>query len=116
MRLIIRIIINALAVLLAASVVPGIRVAGFGTAVLVAIVFGLLNITLGFIIKVLTFPLAIITFGIFLLVVNALMFWAASFIKGFSVAGFGPAFWGALIVTAASVAGKRLFGSRSPYY
>ncbi len=93
---------------MAANVVPGISVAGFWTAVLVAVVFGLLNATLGTILKVLTFPLSIVTFGFFFLVINALMFWAASFIKGFHVAGFWAAFFGSLIVTIVSMIGKRL--------
>lgn len=108
MKILFRIIITALAVLLAANIVPGIHVAGFGTAVLVAVVLGILNVTLGFLLKVITFPLTVITFGIFLLVVNAWVFWMASFIKGFSVAGFGPAFWGALIVTIVSMLGRKL--------
>jgi len=111
MKILLRIIITALAVLLAAKVVPGIYVASFWTAVLVAIVLGILNVTLGFILKVITFPLTIVTFGIFLLVINAFVFWAASFIKGFTVSGFFPAFWGALIVTIISMLGRRLLRS-----
>src|SRR5476649_42164 len=108
MKIAFRILFTSLGVLLAASIVPGISVAGFWTAVLVAVVFGLLNATLGTILKVLTFPLSIVTFGFFFLVINALMFWAASFIKGFHVAGFWPAFFGSLIVTLTSMLGKRL--------
>ena len=108
MKIIFRILFTALGVLVAANVVPGISVAGFWTAVLVAVVFGLLNATLGTILKVLTFPLSIVTFGFFFLVINALMFWAASFIKGFHVAGFWAAFFGSLIVTIVSMIGKRL--------
>src|SRR4051794_10010405 len=99
MKVILRILFSALGVMLAAYIVPGIYVAGFWTAVLVAVVLGLLNVTLGFLLKVLTFPLSIVTFGFFFLVVNALMFWAASFVKGFHVGGFWAAFLGALTVT-----------------
>src|SRR3989344_2978913 len=99
LKLIIRIIINALGVMAAAQLVPGISVEGFWTAVLAALILGILNVTLGFVIKVLTFPLTVLSFGLFLLVINALMFKLASFIKGFEVLGFWPAFWGALIVT-----------------
>lgn len=116
MKIVFRILFTALGVLLAASVVPGISVAGFWTAVLVAVVFGLLNATLGTILKVLTFPLSIVTFGFFFLVINALMFWAASFIKGFHVAGFWAAFFGSLIVTVVSMIGKRLTRDPQPYY
>lgn len=104
--MLIRIIINALGVMLAASLVPGIEVAGFWTAVAVAIVFGILNATLGLVLKILTFPLTLVTLGLFLLVINALMFWAASFVKGFFVSGFWAAFFGALIVTLVSMLGK----------
>lgn len=111
MKILLRIIITALAVLLAAKIVPGVHVASFWTAVLAAIVLAILNVTLGFILKVLTFPLTVITFGIFLLVINAFVFWAASFIKGFTVSGFAAAFWGALIVTIVSMLGRKLLHS-----
>jgi putative membrane protein len=106
MFILLRIIINAMGVMLAAKLVPGISVGSFGTAVLVAVILGILNVTLGFLLKVLTFPLSLVTFGFFLLVINALMFQAASFIKGFEVQGFWPAFFGSLIVTIVSMLGK----------
>ena len=107
MFLLSRIIINALAVMLAANIVPGIEVAGFWTAVLVAIILGILNATLGIVLKVLTFPFSIVTFGFFMLIVNGIVFWAASFVKGFNVEGFAPAFFGALIVTIVSMLAKK---------
>lgn len=112
MKLVFRVILTALAVMLAASIVPGVHVSGFWTAVLVAIVLGILNVTLGFLLKLLTFPLSLLTFGMFLLVVNSIVFWAASFVKGFSVDGFWPAFFGSLIVTLISMAGKELLKNR----
>ncbi len=108
MKFVVRIIITALAVLLAANLVPGIYVSGFWVAVLVALVLGILNSTLGLILKILTFPLTILSFGFFLLVVNALMFKAATFIKGFDIIGFWPAFWGSLIVTIISMVAKSI--------
>ena len=108
MKIIFRIIFTALGVLLAATIVPGISVSGFWTAVLVAIVLGILNVTIGALLKLLTLPLSIVTFGFFLLVINALMFWAASFVKGFHVAGFWAAFFGSLITTIISMLGRRL--------
>jgi len=108
MKLILRILFNALGVLAAAAVVPGIFVANFWVALLVAIVLGILNATLGLVLKILTFPLSLVTFGLFLLVINALVFWAASFVKGFHVAGFWPAFFGSLIVTIVSLAGRSI--------
>lgn len=111
MKLIIRVIFTALAVMLAANIVPGVNVTGFWTAVLVALVLGILNVTLGFALKVLTFPLSVLSFGLFLLVINALVFWSASFVKGFEVLGFWPAFFGALIVTVVSMSAKELLKS-----
>jgi putative membrane protein len=111
--LLIRILINALAVMCAAQIVPGISVSSFWTAVLVAIILGILNATLGLILKILTFPLSVVTFGFFLLVINALMFKAASFIKGFEVHGFWAAFFGALIVTLVSLIGKNFLKNPS---
>lgn len=97
-----------LGVLAASAIVPGIGISSFWTAVLVALVIGLLNATVGMALKLVTFPLTIVTFGFFILVINALMFWAASFVKGFHVAGFWAAFFGSLIVTAISLVGKKL--------
>ena len=108
MRIIFKIAITALGVILAAYLVPGISVAGFWTAILVAIVLGILNATLGIILKVATFPLTILTLGLFLLVINALVFWAAGFVKGFYVSGFWPAFFGSIVVTCVSLVGKKL--------
>jgi putative membrane protein len=108
MKIIFRILFTALGVLVAANIVPGISVAGFWTAVLVAIILGILNVTIGALLKLLTLPLSIVTFGFFWLVINALMFWAASFIKGFHVAGFWAAFFGSLIVTVVSMLGRLL--------
>lgn len=108
MKILLKILISTLGVLVASLIVPGISVTSFGTAFLVAIILAILNVTLGALLKVLTLPLSIVTFGFFFLVINALMFWAASFVKGFSVSGFWPAFLGALVVTAVSVIGKEL--------
>ena len=108
MKIIFKILFTALGVLLASAIVPGISVAGFWTAVLVAIILGILNVTIGALLKLLTLPLSIVTFGFFWFVINALMFWAASFIKGFHVAGFWAAFFGSLIVTIVSMLGRWL--------
>jgi putative membrane protein len=116
MKIIFRILFTALGVLVAASIVPGIMVSGFWTAVLVAIILGALNITIGPLLKSLTLPLSVVTFGFFLLVINALMFWAASFVKGFHVGGFWAAFFGSLIVTIISMLGRLLLkGSGNSY-
>src|SRR4029079_19745427 len=97
MRLLLHWVLSALALLLVSRFVAGFHVNGFVTALIAAAVIGLINATLGLVLKVLTFPLAIVTSGIFLLVIHALMLmFAASLLPGFDVAGFWPAFWGAL--------------------
>ena len=100
MKLLAHWILSALCLLLVAHFVPGFYVKGLLTALIAAVVIGLVNATLGFILKIITFPLTIVTLGIFLLVINALMLkFAAIFVPGFVVVGFWPAFWGALILS-----------------
>ena len=90
-------ILYALALLLVSSFVHGFNVTGFVPALVASLVIGLLNTTLGKILKIVTFPLSILTLGIFLLVINSLMILLTSaFVKGFTVHGFFPAFWGAV--------------------
>ena len=99
-KLIVHWVLSALCLLLVARFVPGFFVRGFFTALIAAVVIGLVNGTLGLILKIVTFPLTIVTFGIFLLVINALMLkFAAVFVPGFVVRGFWPAFWGAVILS-----------------
>jgi putative membrane protein len=93
-------VLSALCILLVARFVPGFVVRGFGTALIAAVVIGLVNSTVGALLKVVTFPLTILTFGIFWLVINALMLkFAALFVPGFHVYGLWPAFWGGLILS-----------------
>jgi putative membrane protein len=92
--------LTAVCLLLVARLVPGIIVKGLGTALIAAVVIGLVNGTLGALLKLLTFPLSVLTFGIFWLVINALMLkLAAVFVPGFEVRGFWPAFWGGVILS-----------------
>jgi len=94
MKLIIRILLTALAVILIATFLPGVSVAGFGTAIIVAVVLAILNIIVKPILVILTLPVTILTLGLFLLVINAIIILLAdSFISGFGVDGF----WIALI-------------------
>ena len=100
MKLLIRLLINALAILLVAYLVPGVAVTGFYTALIVAVVLGLLNLVIKPLILLLTLPITILTLGLFTFVINALLFWfVGTVVKGFSVDGFVPAFLGALILT-----------------
>ncbi len=103
MMLIARWIVNSLAVVLVSRVVPGIAVRDFYVALLVALVYGLLNAVVRPILIILTLPINLLTLGLFTFVLNALLFWlVARLVPGFSVAGFGPAFWGALILAVVS--------------
>src|SRR3954468_6615363 len=98
-RLLIHWLVSALLLLAVAHVVQGFEVSGLRAALIAALVVGLVNATVGAFLKVITFPLAIVTFGIFLIVVNALMLMlASSLVPGFHVTGFLPAFYGALLL------------------
>ncbi|MGA2084787.1 MAG: phage holin family protein [Terracidiphilus sp.] len=92
-------LLYAIALLVVSRIVPGFVVNGLWPALIAALVIGLLNATLGFFLKVITFPLSILTLGIFLLVINGLMILlASSIVRGFHVRGFGAAFWGAVVL------------------
>ena len=91
-------ILNAVALLVVAYILPGIQVASFMSALGAAVVLGLLNMLVKPVLQLLTLPLTIVTLGLFLLVVNALVFWlAGSILKGFQVTGFWWAFIGAIL-------------------
>lgn len=91
--------LSALALLLVARIIPGFQVAGIGSALIAVLVIGFLNATVGLFLKVITFPLSILTLGIFLLVINGVMIMLASaVVPGFRVNGFFPAFLGALVM------------------
>jgi putative membrane protein len=97
-------LISAVSLLIVAYLISGIEVRGFGTALIAALVIGLVNATLGFILKVLTLPLTLLTFGLFLLVINALMLQlAAHLVPGFAVSGFWSAFFGAIVLSLVSM-------------
>jgi putative membrane protein len=103
MGLIVRILISAVAVFIAAYFVPGVVVNGFGTALVVAIVLGLLNAFIKPILTILTIPITILTLGLFLIVINVLMvFLTDSLVDGFRVSGFIAALLFSLIVSVVS--------------
>ena len=96
-------IVNALALLALPYVVSSIQVAGFGTALLVAVVLGLINTLLRPLLILLTLPVTLLTLGLFLLVINGLLFWAVgSFLDGFSVGGFWSGVFGAILYSLIS--------------
>ena len=93
-------LLSAISLLIVAYVVKGVDVSGFGAALIAAIVIGLANGTLGFFLKVVTFPLTIVTLGLFWWVINALMLkLAAAFVPGFNIRGFLPALIGAFVLS-----------------
>ena len=96
-------ILNAVALLVVAYVLPGIVVASFWSAMWAALVLGLINMLVKPLFVLLTLPITIVTVGLFLFVVNALMFWlAGSILKGFQVNGFWWALIGALLYSLIS--------------
>ena len=99
MRLLLHWILSALALIIVSHLVPGFVVKGFVPALIAALVIGLLNATVGLFFKIITFPLTILTLGLFLLVINGVMILIASaIVPGFHVSGLGPAFWGAVVL------------------
>ena len=126
MYLLLRLVINALALLAAAWLVPGIQLGGAGNAsgrwwvtlLLVALIFGLINAIIRPIVVVLTLPVTILTLGLFIFVVNALMLLLTSWIAegmhvGFRVHGFVPALLGALIISVVSWVLSHLLADRA---
>lgn len=97
MSLLIRWAASAIALYLVTKFVPGVNVNSFGSAILAALVIGLVNASLVGLLKLLTLPIGCLTLGLSSLVINALMFWlAGSLLSGFSVSGFWAAFFGSL--------------------
>jgi putative membrane protein len=91
--------------------VPGIDVHGWTSLVIAALLLGIANAIVRPILVVLTFPVVFITFGLFLLVINAAMLGLVGWLmKGLTVDGFWPAFWGAIIIGIASWIGSKLVG------
>jgi putative membrane protein len=114
MKLIVRWLLLAAALLLVAQLYAGVQVASFGAAMIAALVLGLLNTLVRPLLVLLTLPVTLLTLGLFLFVINALMFWAAaSLLSGFNVTGFGAALIGSLIYSVAGIvidaAMERLF-------
>jgi putative membrane protein len=97
MRWLLHWILNALALLVVAHFVDGFVISGFASALIAVVVIGLLNATLGLLLKVITLPLGILTFGLFFLVINAVILWFSSkLVPGFAVTTWQAALVGAL--------------------
>lgn len=98
-----RFLVTPLALLLAAAFIPGVAVESLYTAVVVAVLLAIINITLRPLLLLLTFPITILTLGLFIFIINTLMLLlVASFVDGFGFSGFLPALFTALVIAAAS--------------
>jgi putative membrane protein len=115
MRLIFKWLLSAAALLAVAYVYTGVEVRSFTSALVAAFVIGLLNAIVRPILVVLTLPVTLVTLGLFLFVINALMFWAAaSVLEGFHVRGFGAALLGSLIYSVLGIVIDSALGSLFP--
>jgi putative membrane protein len=98
-------LLSALSLVIVAHVIKGFQISGLGAALIAAVVIGFVNGTLGFLLKVVTFPLSVLTLGLFWLVINALMLkLAAALVPGFRISGFFPAFFGAIVLSLVNMA------------
>ncbi len=104
MKILVRWALLAAALLLVAYLYPGVNVAGFSSALIAAFVLGLFNTLVRPLLVLLTLPVTLLTLGLFLFVINALMFWAAaSVLDGFNVTGFSAALIGSLLYSLCSI-------------
>lgn len=104
MKLLSKWVLSAAALLAVANLYPGVTVDSFGAALAAAFAIGLLNTLVRPVLVVLTLPVTLLTLGLFLFVINALMFWwAANLLDGFQVRDFGAALFGSLMYTVAGV-------------
>ena len=93
-------VLSAVSLIIVAHVVRGFDVTGFGTALIAALVIGLVNATLGLFLKIVTFPLTLLSLGVFWFIINALMLkLVALIVPGFRIDGFLPAFFGAIVLS-----------------
>jgi putative membrane protein len=105
-------LLSALSLVIVANVIRGFQISGFGAALIAAIVIGFVNGTLGFLLKIVTFPLSILTLGIFWIVINALMLKvAAALVPGFRIDGFLPAFFGAIVLSLVNMLLRYMLGA-----
>ncbi len=111
MKLLLKWLLSAAALLFVAYVYGGVQVQSFGSALIAAFVIGLFNAVLRPVLVILTLPVTVVTVGLFLFVINALMFWAAAgVLDGFHVNGFMAALLGSLIYSALGLAIESALG------
>lgn len=113
MRLLLNWVLSALAVWIVAQVVPGVSVSGALSALIAALAIGFINATIGLLLKIVTFPLTLVTLGLFWFVINALMLkFASVLVPGFQVHGFLAAFLGAILLSLVNMMLKWLVSPR----
>ena len=112
-KAILHLLINAAIFLFLSHVLPGFYVTGWGPAIVASLVLGLLNATVGIVLKIITFPLILITFGLFLFVVNAIVILLLGFLPGVSINGFVPALIAAVVLSAVNMVWKMVTAERA---
>jgi putative membrane protein len=113
MGFLVRVLLNALAIVLAGAIVPGIQVDGLLPALAAGVALALVNAVIRPILLILTLPITLVTLGLFILVLNGFCFWLVStFVPGFHVAGFWSAVGGALLVSVVSWVGTAFVSDR----
>lgn len=113
MKILIHWFLSAVAVWLVSQIVPGFMVASLGSALIAAVVIGLVNATLGLLFKIVTFPLTVMTLGLFWLIINGVMLLvAAQLVPGFAISGFMAAFFGAIVLSLVNMVLRALFLSK----
>lgn len=99
MRWLLHWVVNALVLLLVSHFVSGFNISSFASALFAVVIIGIVNATLGLFLKVMTFPLSLLTLGLFVFVIDAIVLWFSSkLVPGFHVTGFTPALIAALIL------------------
>jgi putative membrane protein len=107
MKMLLQWVLTALAIWIVSRLIPGFQVSSATSALIAAVVIGFVNATLGLFLKIVTFPLTLLTLGLFWLIINALMIELASaIVPGFHVTGFAAAFWGAIVLSLVNMALK----------
>jgi putative membrane protein len=103
MRFLARLLLNGLAIVIAAYLIPGLQVAGLGSALIAGAILGFVNALVRPVLLILTLPLTLITLGLFIFVINAIcLALTAALVPGFSISGFWAALFGALLVSIVS--------------
>ena len=111
MGFLVRLAIGMLGLWVAQAIVPGVTISGFGTLVLAAFLLGVVNALVRPLLVILTFPITLLTLGLFLLVVNAAMLaLVAAMLDAFTISGFWPAFFGSCVVSLVSWAASSWIG------